>query len=385
MLGLGRARTRVLTRRLSFDPMRIAIETTALELDRGGTTRVIVQLLGLLEAEPSVELTRIQHPGNPGSGKARVIVRGLSREVGWFGRTLPKKVERLAPDLLHCTSTLAPTRTSVPMAITIHDAIGWDHPEWLTRANVLQLSHVLPRSVATGAHVITSSQYSAERIADHLNLDLARIHVTPPGVDPSFSPAPEDGDDARLAGLDLGGRFILTVGTLQPRKNVEAAIAAFERVAGEHPDLKLAIAGARGWGYEELLARLAASPAGDRVVALGRVDDAELRTLYRRAECLLFTSRYEGFGFPPLEAMASGSPVISTDNTSLAEAIGDAARVIGPDDTEEIAAALSELLGSSEQRAQLTAAGLAHAATFTPQEFLQKTLVAYEAAIAEQL
>lgn len=364
--------------------MRIAIETTALELDRGGTARVIEQLLGLLEAEPSVELTRLQQPGKAGSGKVGVIARGVSREVGYFGRSLPRNVERLAPDLLHCTSTLAPTRTPVPMAITIHDAIGWDHPEWLTRANVLQLSHVLPRAVATGAHVITSSHYSAERIADRLGLEMERINVAPPGIDPSFNPVPQPGDDERLDKLGLSGGFVLTVGTLQPRKNVEAAIAAFEHVAGDHPELKLVIAGARGWGYEDLLARLAASSAGDRVIALGRVDDAELRTLYRRAECLLFTSRYEGFGFPPLEAMASGSPVISTNNTSLAEAIGSAAQVIGPDDAEAIAAVLAEVLGSAELRAELRQCGLEQAARFTPEEFLRKTLEAYAAAIVSQ-
>lgn len=364
--------------------MRLAIETTALELDRGGTARVIGQLRGLLEADPEVDLVELRQPGSPANGSLGVIARGISRELNYFGRSLPREVARLKPDLLHCTSTLAPMRSAAPMAITVHDAIGWDHPEWLTRANVLQLKHVLPRAVSTGAHVITSSHYSARRIAENLDLEPSRIHVAPPGVGEEFNSRPDPDDDERLEKYSLSDSFALTVGTLQPRKNIEAAIDAFERIAPGHPQLKLAIVGARGWGYEQLLELLAKSKVGDRVVVLGRVDDSELRTLYRRADCLVFPSRYEGFGFPPLEAMASGTPVISTDNTSLAEAIGDAASVIDPDDPEQIARCMDSVLTDSSLRNQLAEAGLEQAARFTPERFLRETLAAYRTAIADQ-
>lgn len=362
--------------------MRVAIELTALELDRGGTVRAIEQLLPRLRSDGRVELTEFAHSGSPNSGGTGGLLRGLSRELRYMPSTLPKQANASGCELLHCTSPLVPIKCELPLVVTLFDAIGWDHPEWLTRTNVLQLKHVFSRSVHNNnATIITSSEYSKGRIAEALRIDPSRVVSAPLGLDRRFSASRAPEDERRLAELGLEGRFILTVGTLQPRKNVEAAIEAFERLEGRD-GLKLVIVGARGWGDDELLRRIASSPASSDIHALGRVDDAELLALYRGAECLVYPSRYEGFGFPPLEAMACGTPVLSTTNTSLAEAVGDAAIELDPDDPDQIADAIGRVLASEQLAAELVSKGLAHSAKFTWERCLDLTIEAYELALS---
>jgi glycosyltransferase involved in cell wall biosynthesis len=362
--------------------MRVAMELTALQLDRAGTARAIEQLLPKLEADPRVEIVPLSHRGRVAKTAAGTILRGLARELWYLPHALPRAVERANVDLLHCPSQLAPPRSSVPMVVTLHDAIGWDHPEWLTRANVLQLQKRLPLAIKAGAHVITSSQYSRERIAERLSIDPSRITVVAPGIDARFTPGVTAEDSELLARLGVSERFVLTVGTLQPRKNVEAAISAFERIATGHRDWQLVVAGARGWHDDELQQRLRESAASDRILALGRVTDQQLIALYRAADCFVFPSRYEGFGFPPLEAMACGTPVISSARTSLDEIIGDAAIAIDPDDPEQIAAHLAEVLDTPGLADRLRSRGIEHAAAFTWEASASRTVDVYAAAVA---
>ena len=352
--------------------MRVALELTALQLDRGGTARAIEQLLPRLKSDPRVDLIELQHPGSVPTSKLGVIRRGLARELIYMPRALPRDVARSGAELLHCPSSLTPPHSPVPMVVTLHDAIGWEHPEWLTRANVLQLTKRLPRAIENGAHVITSSEYSRGRLAEALAIDPARITTVPLGLDERFTPGPGPADADRP--------YVLTVGTLQPRKNLEAAIAAFESLPQDDHDL--VIVGARGWHDDELLARVGSSPASARIKLLGRVDDDELIALYRGAECLLFPSKYEGFGFPPLESMACGTPVLSSDRTSLAEAIGDAAVVLDPDDVDQIAGELARVLGDAALRDDLRRRGHEQAAKFTWERCTDQTIAVYERVLA---
>lgn len=356
--------------------MRVAFELTALQLDKGGTARMIEQILPRLEADPRVEIKRLQHPGSVPGGRLGVIRRGLARELWYLPRKLPRMVAASGADLLHCPSQLVPVKSPVPLVMTLHDAIGWDHPEWLTRANVTQLHKVVPRAVANGAHVITSSDYSGDRLAEALGIERERITTVPLGIDARFTPDADPQDAARRSELGIDRPYVFTVGTLQPRKNLEAAIAAFEQLEGG--DHALAIAGARGWHDSDLLARIEASPAKDRIVLLGRVDDDALIALYRGADAFVYPSRYEGFGFPPLEAMACGTPVLSTTNTSLAEAVGDAAIEIDPGDPAQIAAALANLLGDEQLRSDLRRRGLAQSSAFTWDRCRDLTIETYE-------
>lgn len=263
----------------------------------------------------------------------------------------------------------------MPLALTLHDAMAWEHPEWFGRALVLQHRLVVQRAARRAAVVLTPSRHSAGQLAECLALDPERIAVTPFAPDPMFSPGPP----AHELLLRLGVRrpYVLTVGTLQPRKNLQAALAAHERLRAQGAGHQLVVVGARGWGDDPLAARLARSPASQSVVALGRVSDETLVELYRAADCLLFCSRGEGFGMPVLEAMACGTAVICSSTSSLPEIAGGAARLADPDDAGDIADALHEVVGSPERRSLLQESGRRRAAQFSWQRCAGLTVAAY--------
>jgi len=213
-----------------------------------------------------------------------------------------------------------------------------------------------------------------------LGLRPDRVHVTPWGVDEAFSPGPRP--DALLGRLGVGGApYVLTVGTLQPRKNVEALVRAFEALAAPGAEHHLVVVGARGWLDEALVGLLGSSVLARRIHVTGRVLDAELVGLYRGTDCFVFPSRYEGFGLPPLEAMACGAPVVSSDRTSLPEVAGEAALLVDPDDAGALERAMAEVLGSSERRVELSARGRERAAGFSWARCAELTVAAYRRAL----
>jgi glycosyltransferase involved in cell wall biosynthesis len=358
--------------------VRIGFERTGLELDATGTARSIERLAPALAATGAVELVPLAQPGRPRGSALGRVVRGLRRELSWFPLELPRRARRLGLDLLHCPVGLAPVRSRVPLAVTVHDVMALEHPGWFTPANRLQQRLVLGPAARRAAVVLCPSSFSRARAVERLGLAPDRVRVTPWGVDERFSPGAAD--PAPLARLGVAPPYLLTVGALQPRKNLEAALAAFERL-GER-ELGLVIAGGRGWGDAELQARLRRSPAASRVRLTGRVTDAELVELYRGAECFVFPSRYEGFGLPPLEAMACGAPVVASDLTSMPEVLDDAALLVDPDDVGALAAALDELLATPALAAELAERGRRRAAGFTWAAAAEATLAAYRAALA---
>jgi glycosyltransferase involved in cell wall biosynthesis len=214
------------------------------------------------------------------------------------------------------------------------------------------------------AAVIVPSQYTRDELLGALpDLDPGRVAVTPWGVDERFSPGP--GPEGR-------GQYLLAVGTLQPRKNLEAVLAAFERLGREHT---LVVVGARGWRDEGLMAKL----ERDRVEVHGHVGDDELVTLYRGAACLVFPSLAEGFGFPLLEAMACGTPVVCADAGSLPEVAGGAAHTVPPHDHDALATAVADVLADP---APWRERGLARAAEFTWERCAEQTVRVYRDAAA---
>ena len=193
--------------------------------------------------------------------------------------------------------------------------------------------------------MFANSAFTADDVAETLGFPRDRVIVAHPGIGEAFE---IDGEAA-----DLGRPYLLTVATLEPRKNLSTLVDAF-RLLGDL-DLNLVIVGGRGWGEQPALAY-------PGVELLGRVDDAELARLYRGAAAVVYPSRFEGFGMPITEAMASGAPVVASSHPSLDEACGDAALRADPESAESFAAAIREALG---QREALRTAGLAHAATFS--------------------
>ena len=348
--------------------VRVAYEETGLELEATGSARAARSLRAALEERGDVELVPVAQPPG-GGGRLR---RGLERELTWFPLRLPRRARALGAAVLHCPMPLAPPLPHpTPTVVTVNDAIPWDHPEWLTRAHAAHARLALAPALRRAAGVLVPSAHTRERLLARVRgLDPEAVTVTPYGVDLAFSPGP--GPD------DRPGPYLLAVGTLQPRKNLEAALAAFERLHADGLEHRLVVAGARGWRDDALVARLHASPAAHRIDLAGRVDDAALVALYRGASCLLFPSRAEGFGFPPLEAMACGTPVVAAAAGSLPEVVGDAAPLVAPDDHAGLAAAVARVLadpGPWRER------GRAHAAAFTWAHCAEQTVAAYGAAV----
>jgi alpha-1,3-rhamnosyl/mannosyltransferase len=358
---------------LSGDPLRVALDLTGLELDAGGSARAIAALQAELERRDDIALLPMAHRGRkPSAGLGRVL-RGLRRELAYMPFQLPRRAARAGADVLHCPVGVASMRSRVPLVVTVNDVMAIEHPDWFTRANALQQKLVLPRALEAAKNVIVPSHYTRERLVARFGLDPWLVDVAPYGVGAAF--APGAADPAALRGLGVEGPYVLAVGTLQPRKNLSAALAAFERAAEGSPHT-LVVAGARGW-RDDAVAEMLQKP---RIRLLGAVQDEQLVELYRGADCLVFPSLYEGFGFPVLEAMACGTPVVCANRTSLPEVAGDAAVLVDPDDTDAFAAALAEVLSSEARRAELAAAGIARAHEFTWRRCADLTVAVYRRA-----
>jgi alpha-1,3-rhamnosyl/mannosyltransferase len=240
---------------------------------------------------------------------------------------------------------------------------------------------LLAAALRRATRVLTPSTESRRRLLAALDLDPERVDVTPYGVDERFSPG--DHSPAILEDLGVPQPYLLTVGTLQPRKNLEAALRAFEQLADAGAEHHLVVAGARGWGEDALIARFEGARWHSRVHVVGRVADDALVTLYRGADCFVFPSRGEGFGLPPLEAMACGTPVVASRASSIPEVVGDAGVLVDPDDVAEIAGALERVVGSPSVRAELVRRGRERALGFTWARCAELTVRAYRRALGE--
>ena len=264
-------------------------------------------------------------------------------------------------DLVHAPTLLAPTATSVPLVVTVHDAVPWTHPETLTPRGVAWHRRMAERVAARAAAVVVPTRAVADALSAHL--DLARVEVVGEGVSGDLAVPADAAERARRLELPEGG-YLLTLATLEPRKGLDVLIGALAN--GAAPGLPLLIVGQPGWGgvRPEDLARREGLPP-ERVRSLGRLPDADLATVIDRATALVMPSRAEGFGLPVLEAMAAGVPVVCSADPALVEVGGDAVRTAPVGDAPALARALAEVLDDPALRAAMSDRGRARAATFT--------------------
>ncbi len=293
--------------------------------------------------------------------------------------------DRVAPgaQLYHGTNWAAPRFRRLPTVITVHDTTFLTHPDCHTPASRLYLALAARASVRRATRIIAVSQATAVDTVRYLGADPDRVRVVHEGVDPRFRPQPEAEAHAHVADrLGLRRPYVLFLGTLEPRKDVDVLVRAFERLAPDHPDLELVLAGAKGWRADALLRRIEASPVRGRIRRLGHVPDEHLPALYTAAAVFAYPSRYEGFGLPPLEALACGTPVVAADAASLPEVVGAAGSLVRPGDSEALAAALDRLLQPGA-RAALAPHAKEQASRFTWTRAADATRAVYREA-AEQ-
>jgi glycosyltransferase involved in cell wall biosynthesis len=263
-------------------------------------------------------------------------------------------------DVLHFSDWMFPPQRAGVRATTIHDLVPLHHPEWTTARTRSMHTRKYRNAARTCDLVIVNSDYTGRDVAQTLEVPPERIRVAHPAVKDAFR---ADGPAA-----DLGGPFILTVATLEPRKNLQTLVAAHRLIGG---DLLLAVVGAEGWGEQPFL-------DDTRIRRLGYVSDDELAGFYRGAAVAVYPSRFEGFGIPVIEAMTCGCPVVTSSHPSLDEASGAAAVRADPDDPAAIAAAIEQALGDRER---LAAAGREHAKSFTWRAVGEIILHGYEEAV----
>ena len=247
-------------------------------------------------------------------------------------------------DVLHFWDWMYPPQRAGVRATMIHDLVPLRFPQWTTRRTRAMHGAKYRNAARTCDVIFVNSRFTGRDVVELLQVPEERVRLALPGVDDEFSP---DGERA-----DLGGPYVLAVATLEPRKNLETLLRAQPLL---DPSLRLAVAGPAGWGPKLQLDR-------ERVQALGYVEGEALARLYRGAEAFVFPSRFEGFGIPVVEAMASGVPTVVSSHPSLDEAAGDASIRVDPDDPEEIAAGIQEAI---TRREELIPRGLEHARRFS--------------------
>lgn len=250
-------------------------------------------------------------------------------------------------DVFHFSDWMYAPQRGGMRATTIHDLVPLRFPRWVTPRTLTMHAAKYRNAARTCDVVFTNSRFTANEVRDLLAVEEARIHVAYPGIDPRFT---SEGPAA-----DLGGPYVLTVGTLEPRKNLHALLEAFSLLRARRPELTLAHAGGEGWEEADRL-------DGAGVRALGFVSDDELARLYRGASVFAYPSLFEGFGMPVVEAMACGTPAVVSSHPSLDEASGGVALRADAGSAEELAAAIERALASD---GTLVARGLAHARRFT--------------------
>jgi glycosyltransferase involved in cell wall biosynthesis len=306
--------------------VKVGIDISPLVQTRAGTARHVRGLLTALRDRPGLELELLAY-GGPGR------VSSVVRDAYWYPAAVRRRAKGL--DVLHCTTFRGPVRSPVPTVLTVHDLAILRAPESFPRWHRLYGAAGLRRVLRAADAIVAVSEFTRREVVELAGVPEERVRVAPNGVDPVFTP-----DGPRFE-----GDYVLAVGTLEPRKNLERAVDA-AREAG----VELRVVGARGWGGVDV----------DGWV--GEIPDSELAALYRGARSVLYPSLYEGFGLPVLEAMACGAPVVTSLDTAMAEIVGEAAVLVDPLDVSAIAAGI---LAADARREELARAGAERAREFT--------------------
>ena len=353
--------------------MRIAIDARALLGQRTGIgtyTRGLAR--SLAERGPDTVGLFLPRPisGAP-DGLGPVSVHADRERLGmvWVQRTLPRRVAEWRADALLAALTIGPARSEVPVVSVVHDLTPWTHPEWHARRTLAGFVPLWERTLENAARLLCVSHATADELVSRYPDARPRVRVVWNGVDPEFTASDDAEANERTRRRYAGGeRFLLYLGTLEPRKNLPTLLAACERLWSDArgPDRPaLVLAGGIGWKTSSLSRSLDRSPFRDRVHLAGYASRETARDLYRAAEAFVYPSLAEGFGLPVVEAMACGAPVVASDAAALREVGGDAALYAPALDARALAAQIARLLDDPETKRRLRDAGLERASRFS--------------------
>lgn len=369
--------------------MRIGVDARLMQHQPAGIsnyTRHLLQALQQIDSENEYIIFQHRRQTMPlirqaNFQRATLYAPVHTRLEQWM---LPFELSRHHLDLLHCTDFIPPLRSKIPTVITVHDLAFLHWPHFLTTESAAYYGQI-DRAVRHARQIIVPSEHTKQDLIARLGVPGDNINVISEAAAPEFHPLPiaEARQDV-MRQFNLPERFVLFVGTIEPRKNVSGLLQAFAYLRQHYnanhelDNVGLAIAGGKGWLYEDTLALIDRLELRQHVHILGRVDDAWLPKLYVAARCHVHVALYEGFGLPPLEAMACGTPTIVSDVSSLPEVVGDAALLVNPRSSEEIAVALNRLLSDDALHAELREKGLRRAQIFSWKSAARCTLEVYK-------
>ena len=297
--------------------------------------------------------------------------------------TLSAELRRNPVDVLHVQFT-APPFSPCPVVVSIHD-LSFEHlPQTFKWRSRKQLRITVRRTARQASQVIALSEYVRNDIVNTYQVSPDKIRVIPLAAGDHFRPIRDEEELQRVRQTyGIEGEYMLSVGAIQPRKNLGRLVAAYSHLRGAKPEgklPKLVLAGKCAWLYDETLRAIKELELSDSIILTGYVPESDLPALYSGALCFIYPSYFEGFGLPPLEAMQCGVPVIVGDRTSLPEVVGDAAVLVDPFDVHALAAAIERVVSDSNLRARLSVQGLARAKLFEWRETARQTLAVYQKA-----
>lgn len=373
---------------------RIGFDATAAVTQGGGIGRYTRELLRALVQEGNHYCFRIFAGRSPEAppidspipSGAHVSFRQLPLSPRWLYRIwyrlrlpLPVQVFTGSVDLFHSPDfVLPPVMGNIPTILTVHDLSFALYPETFTPALVNYLERVVPWSVRRATHILADSESTRQDLIRLYGTPETKITVLYSGVHARFNTTVDEDAVAKVREkYEIGeAPFAFTVSTLQPRKNHQLLIRAFRDVASQ-TNHNLIIAGGRGWLYEKMLEEVEQQGLQERVRFIGFVDDGDLPALYNAASLFVFPSLYEGFGLPVLEAMACGTPVVSSNASSLPEVTGDAAVQLSPHDEAAWTGAMLRVINDRALRNRLIATGHSQAQRFRWSGAARKLLELY--------
>lgn len=367
------------------DPPKISINAHLLSGEAGyrraGIHQYIYQVLRHLPRDAFEYQVHTRFEGLDGLqllGTAVPTERRLARIV-WEQMVWPWHILRQRPALLHGMAFATPLFTAVPSVVTVYDLSFLHFPERFPKLQQKYLAAQTRLACRRARRVITISESTRQDVHTFLGVPLSRIDVVVPGLDSAYRPQDEAAVARFKAEKGINGRFILHVGTLQPRKNIETLIEAFAQL--DDDAIQLVLVGGKGWLFNDIFARVQQHRLEERIIFTGYVPDEELPLWYAAADLFVFPSVYEGFGMPVVEAMACGTPVIAANSSSIPEAAGDAGMLFDPFSPLDLTERMENVLHNPQLSDKMRQLGITQARQFSWERAGRETAVVYHNAL----
>jgi len=298
--------------------------------------------------------------------------------IFWEQFVQPWALRQTGVDLLHALAFVAPLATTRPFVVTVYDLSFMRYPEAFRPFQRWYLTRFTANSVKRAKAVITISESTRQDVIHFMGVSPERVHTIYCGVDANFRPLPDEEVVAFKATHQLPDTFVLFLGTLEPRKNIEGLIRAYAHWHKLEPQVPpLIVAGGKGWYYDKIFALVETLDLTRHIYFPGYVPQEELPLWFNTASLFVYPSYFEGFGLPVLEAMACGTPVITSTASSLPEVAGDAARLVEPTNTEALAQAMAEVMSRADLRETMRKQGIEQASQFSWEKTAQETVNVY--------